>query len=123
MPNFGMTRQARQAAKLLRLFERLGVPCRYYPVGGDPELPENRLVNIEGSTGLSAAYASNEYVPEKILMAQFLLQQGEVNSDDQFEPYRMNAAGEYELTGKRYRLTALSQVDEVSVTYVYLDVS
>ncbi|MGE4260006.1 hypothetical protein [Shewanella sp.] len=123
MPDFGMTRQARQTAKLLRLFERLGVPCRYYPVGGDPELPETRLVNIEGSTGLSAAYASNEYVPEKILMVQFLLQQGEVNADDQFEPYRMNAAGEYELTGKRYRLTALSQIDDISATWVYLDVT
>lgn len=119
MPNFGMTRQQRQAAKWLKLFEKLGAPCRFHSVD-DPENPYIRLFDDAGSTGLSAAYNSNEYVPEKILQAAFLLSQGPVNIDDEYETGTINETGEFVPDGNRYRLTVMTDIDTITATFVYL---
>ncbi|MBO2550996.1 hypothetical protein I6M38_03245 [Shewanella algae] len=114
-----MSRADRQAAKFRRLFERMGQWCRVVPFDGDE--PVVRLVNLAGSKGEIAASAGNEYMPEKIMQAEFLVQDGKVFSGDTVELGDIDALGDFVADGTKLKLTLLSAIDAVSVTYVYLE--
>ncbi|MBO2665196.1 hypothetical protein I6M54_03155 [Shewanella algae] len=116
---FSMSRADRQAAKFRRLFERMGQWCRVVPFDGDE--PVVRLVNLAGSKGEIAASAGNEYMPEKIMQAEFLVQDGKVFSGDTVELGDIDARGDFVADGTKLKLTLLSAIDAVSVTYVYLE--
>ncbi|MBO2589536.1 hypothetical protein [Shewanella algae] len=116
---FSMSRADRQAAKFRRLFERMGQWCRVVPFDGDE--PVVRLVNLAGSKGEIAASAGNEYMPEKIMQAEFLVQDGKVFSGDTVELGDIDALGDFVADGTKLKLTLLSAIDAVSVTYVYLE--
>ena len=116
---FSMSRSDRQAAKFRRLFERMGQWCRVVPFDGDE--PVVRLVNLAGSKGEIAASAGNEYMPEKIMQAEFLVQDGKVFSGDTVELGDIDALGDFVADGTKLKLTLLSAIDAVSVTYVYLE--
>ncbi|GAB1101973.1 MAG: hypothetical protein Sw2LagPseu_35960 [Shewanella algae] len=116
---FSMSRADRQAAKFRRLFERMGQWCRIVPFDGAE--PFVRLVNLAGSKGEIAASAGNEYMPEKIMQAEFLVQDGKVFSGDTVELGDIDALGDFVADGTKLKLTLLSAIDAVSVTYVYLE--
>ncbi|AYV12370.1 hypothetical protein [Shewanella algae] len=116
---FSMSRADRQAAKFRRLFERMGQWCRVVPFDGDESVV--RLVNLAGSKGEIAASAGNEYMPEKIMQAEFLVQDGKVFSGDTVELGDIDALGDFVADGTKLKLTLLSAIDAVSVTYVYLE--
>ncbi|WP_345873168.1 hypothetical protein [Shewanella algae] len=116
---FSMSRADRQAAKFRRLFERMGQWCRVVPLDGTE--PIVRLVNLSGSKGEIAASAGNEYMPEKIMQAEFLVQDGKVFSGDTVEVGDIDALGDFVADGTKLKLTLLSAIDAVSVTYVYLE--
>ncbi|WP_335899814.1 hypothetical protein [Shewanella algae] len=116
---FSMSRADRQAAKFSRLFERMGQWCRVVPLDGTE--PIVRLVNLAGSKGEIAASAGNEYMPEKIMQAEFLVQDGKVFSGDTVELGDIDALGDFVADGTKLKLTLLSAIDAVSVTYVYLE--
>lgn len=116
---FSMSRADRQAAKFRRLFERMGQWCRIVPSDGAE--PVVRLVNLAGSKGEIAASAGNEYMPEKIMQAEFLVQDGKVFSGDTVELGDIDALGDFVADGTKLKLTLLSAIDAVSVTYVYLE--
>ncbi|GAB1103324.1 hypothetical protein [Shewanella algae] len=116
---FSMSRADRQAAKFRRLFERMGQWCRIVPFDGAE--PVVRLVNLAGSKGEIAASAGNEYMPEKIMQAEFLVQDGKVFSGDTVELGDIDALGDFVADGTKLKLTLLSAIDAVSVTYVYLE--
>lgn len=116
---FSMSRADRQAAKFRRLFERMGQWCRVVPFDGSE--PVVRLVNLAGSKGEIAASAGNEYMPEKIMQAEFLVQDGKVFSGDTVELGDIDALGDFVADGTKLKLTLLSAIDAVSVTYVYLE--
>ncbi|WP_219017676.1 hypothetical protein [Shewanella algae] len=116
---FSMSRADRQAAKFRRLFERMGQWCRIVPFDGAE--PVVRLVNLAGSKGEIAASAGNEYMPEKIMQAEFLVQDGKVFSGDTVELGDIDVLGDFVADGTKLKLTLLSAIDAVSVTYVYLE--
>ena len=116
---FSMSRADRQAAKFRRLFERMGQWCRIVPFDGSE--PVVRLVNLAGSKGEIAASAGNEYMPEKIMQAEFLVQDGKIFSGDTVELGDIDAHGDFVADGTKLKLTLLSAIDAVSVTYVYLE--
>lgn len=116
---FSMSRADRQAAKFRRLFERMGQWCRVVPLDGTE--PIVRLVNLAGSKGEIAASAGNEYMPEKIMQAEFLVPAGKVFSGDTVELGDIDALGDFVADGTKLKLTLLSAIDAVSVTYVYLE--
>ncbi|WP_345845665.1 hypothetical protein [Shewanella algae] len=116
---FSMSRADRQTAKFRRLFERMGQWCRVVPFDGAESVV--RLVNLAGSKGEIAASAGNEYMPEKIMQAEFLVQDGKVFSGDTVELGDIDALGDFVADGTKLKLTLLSAIDAVSVTYVYLE--
>ncbi|WP_351189370.1 hypothetical protein [Shewanella sp. TB4-MNA-CIBAN-0142] len=96
--------ESRFASKLARAFNKLAAPCQFMPVNGNPAY--NRSVHLP-PTDIDR---SNEYIQAPILLAEFLRQDGAVNADDVFE-----------LSGKQYRLTQLHERDEITVSFVYLE--
>jgi hypothetical protein len=106
MPSLAAVFADRVNAKIARVFQRLADPCEFAPVDG--ATPYNRLVSLDDN-GSEIAASSNEYVPELIMRAEFLLSEGDVNSGDAFT-----------INGVECRLTQRVSTDSVCVTYVYL---
>ncbi|GIU15602.1 hypothetical protein TUM4261_32840 [Shewanella sp. c952] len=94
----------RFARKLGRAFNKLAEPCQFISASGVD--PFERGVNLHKAT----LDISVEYIPEPSHMAEFLKADGLVNCDDRFE-----------LNGKQYRLTQLHDVDEMTVSFIYVE--
>lgn len=95
----------RIAAKLARAFIKLAQPCQFIPNSGSPAF--DRSVHLPPTE----IDRSNEYIQEPIALAEFLQQEGAVMADDVFE-----------LNGKQHRLTQLHTRDEITVTFIYLEI-
>lgn len=106
MPSLAAVFAERVNAKMARVFQRLADPCTFAPTDG--ATPYTRLVSLDDN-GSEIAASSNEYVPELIMRAEFLLSEGDVNSGDVFA-----------INGVECRLTQRVSTDSVCVTYVYL---
>jgi hypothetical protein len=97
--------ESRFATKLARAFKKLAATCQFIPVNGNPAY--SRSVHLPPTE----IDRSNEYIQEPIALAEFLQQEGAVMADDVFE-----------LNGKQHRLTQLHTRDEITVTYIYLEI-
>tara|TARA_R110002033_G_scaffold138731_3_gene177728 strand:- start:343 stop:669 length:327 start_codon:yes stop_codon:yes gene_type:complete len=106
MPSLGAVFADRVNAKIVRVFQRLADPCYFAPVDG--ATPYTRLVSLDDN-GSEIAASANEYVPELVMRAEFLLSDGDVNSGDIFT-----------IGATECRLTQRVSTDSVCVTYVYL---
>ncbi|MGX9460619.1 hypothetical protein ACWXWU_05170 [Shewanella sp. A14] len=94
----------RIAAKLARAFTKLAQPCQFIPSAG--QAPFSRSVHLPPTE----IDRSNEYIQEPIALAEFLQQEGAAMADDVFE-----------VNNKQYRLTQLHERDEITVSFVYLE--
>ena len=105
MPNLAARASVseRFARKLARGFNRLAAPCQFIAISG--AAPFTRGVN----THQTRLDDSVEYVSEPVIVAEFLKADGAVNCDDVFE-----------LSGQQYRLTQLHESDEITVSFVYV---
>jgi hypothetical protein len=96
--------ESRFATKLARAFNKLAAPCQFIPANGNPAY--GRSVHLPPTE----IDRSNEYLLEPVHLAEFLAQEGAVTADDVFE-----------LNGKQYRITQLNERDEITVSFVYLE--
>jgi hypothetical protein len=96
--------ESRFATKLARAFNKLAAPCQFIPANGNPAY--SRSVHLPPTE----IDRSNEYLLEPVHLAEFLAQEGAVKADDVFE-----------LNGKQYRITQLNERDEITVSFVYLE--
>ena len=95
----------RIAAKLARAFTKLAQPCQFIPSSG--QAPFSRSVHLPPTE----TDRSNEYMQEPISLVEFLQQEGTVMADDVFE-----------LSGKQYRITQSHTRDEITVTFIYVEI-
>ncbi|QDE32382.1 hypothetical protein [Shewanella polaris] len=106
MPSLASVFADRVNTKIARLFRKLADPCEFAPNNGAASY--TRLVSLDDN-GSEIAASSNEYMPELIMRAEFLLSEGDISSGDVFI-----------IDATECRLTQRVSTDSVCVTYVYL---
>jgi hypothetical protein len=110
MPNVGRAFADRASAKMVRVFQRLADPCLF--TSSDGSVPYTRLVSLDDN-GSEIAASSNEFIPELISRAEFLLSEGMVSPGDEFS---LGEAPNVQLG----RLTQRVSMDSVCVTFIYV---
>ncbi|QYK07574.1 hypothetical protein [Shewanella mangrovisoli] len=117
MPNVGKNFADRVNGKMARVFKRLADPCQFTPVDGTE--PFTRLVSLDDN-GAEIAASANEYVPELISRAEFLLSEGAVNAGDIFTLGTVDENGGFIPNGQQGRLTQRVSMDSVCVAFIYI---
>ncbi|MCJ8304840.1 hypothetical protein [Shewanella sp.] len=112
MANFA----AKAAVKLERAVRKLADNCQFTPASGGAVV--NRCV-VPLATHPDT---SQEYIPQPVTMAEFLLSEGAVNCDDQFQLGVVDDLGEFQASAALCRLTQIYQVDSISVVYIYVEI-
>ncbi|MCH1926871.1 hypothetical protein L9G74_19055 [Shewanella sp. C32] len=116
MPNFGMSRQQRRAAKWARLFQQMAQPCLFTPADGSE--PYQRQMYFPPA---DIHQSANDYLNQLQTLAEFASADGAVNADDCFTAGQLNAAGEFIAGGKTWRLTQPVASDEITTTWVCVE--
>lgn len=119
MPNVGRNFADRVNGKMARVFQRLADPCQFTPVDGTE--PFTRLVSLDDN-GAEIAASANEYVPELISRAEFLLSEGAVSAGDQFALGSVDGNGVFIPNGQQGRLTQRVSMDSVCVAFIYITI-
>ncbi|MPY24311.1 hypothetical protein [Shewanella sp. YLB-07] len=112
MPSFAV----KAAVKLERAFRKLADTCQFTPDSGG--VVANRSVVPH----VTEPDTSQEYIPQPVTMAEFLLSDGPVHCDDLFQLGILDGQGDFQSTGKQCRLTQIYQVDNISVIYIYVEI-
>lgn len=120
MPNVGNHFADRVNGKMARVFQRLADPCLFTPIDGSA--PFVRLVNLDDN-GVEIAASANEYVPELISRAEFLLSDGAVNVGDEFALGGVDENGTFISNGQQGRLAQLVSLDSISTRFIYISLN